>query len=234
MNRLPPARLQGAAWLGAGPLFAGLDLDLPVGWTCLIGPSGSGKSTVLRLLAGLPTGARFEGTVTAPDRIAYMAQADLLLPRLTVMQNVELGQRLRGVKPDRARAASLLARTGLAGLERRRPAALSGGQRQRVALARALMEDAPLVLLDEPFSALDSANRQRMQDLAVTALAGRRVLLVTHDPLEAIRLGARICLLAGGRFTEIEALPGAIPHGAQEAGFGRIYETVMARLMEAE
>ena len=66
------------------------------------------------------------------------------------------------------------------------------------------------------------------------ALAGRRVLLVTHDPLEAIRLGARICLLAAGRFTEIEALPGAIPHGAQEAGFGRIYETVMARLMEAE
>ena len=157
----------------------------------------------------------------------------LLLPRLSVIGNVELGQRLRGVRPDRARAMALLAQTGLAGLEHRRPAALSGGQRQRVALARALMEDAPLVLLDEPFSALDSASRQRMQDLAVSCLAGRRVLLVTHDPLEAIRLGSRICLLAGGRLAELEALPGAIPHAAQEEGFGRIYESVMGRLMAA-
>lgn len=234
MNGPPPARLKGAAWLGAGPLFTGLDLDLPVGWTCLIGPSGSGKTTVLRLLAGLPTGARFDGSVTAPDRIAYMAQADLLLPRLTVIQNVELGQRLRGLKPDHGRAAALLAQTGLAGLDHRRPAALSGGQRQRVALARALMEDAPLVLLDEPFSALDSANRQRMQDLALSSLAGRRVLLVTHDPLEAIRLGRRICLLAGGRLAELDALPGPVPHGALEAGFGQKYEAVMARLMETE
>ncbi len=229
----PPARIEGAAWLGDRVLFAPLSLDLPVGWTCLIGPSGAGKSTVLRLLAGLPTGARFEGQVTAPDRIAYMAQSDLLLPRLSAVENATLGQRLRGEPGDRARAAVLLAEMGLAGLERRRPAALSGGQRQRVSLARALIEDAPLALLDEPFSALDAANRQRMQDLALAHLAGRRVLLVTHDPLEALRLGQRICLMAGGRMEDLPTLPGPAPHSPQEPGFGRVYDGLMARLMEA-
>lgn len=229
----PAACIAGAAWLGERVLFAPLTLDLAVGWTCLIGPSGAGKSTVLRLMAGLPTGARFQGQVTAPDRIAYMAQADLLLPRLTAVENATLGQRLRGERADGARARALLAEMGLAGLEDRRPAALSGGQRQRVSLARALMEDAPLALLDEPFSALDAANRQRMQDLALARLAGRRVLLVTHDPLEALRLGQRICLMADGRLEDLPALPGPAPHSPQEPGFGRVYDALMARLMAA-
>ena len=225
------AGLNGSAWYGEAPLFAGLQLALPVGWTCLLGPSGAGKSTVLRLIAGLPTAVRFEGQVQAPARIAYMAQEDLLQPRMSALGNVVLGQRLRGRAPDWDHARALLAAVGLSGLEARRPRELSGGQRQRVALARALMEDAPLALLDEPFSALDAANRQKMQDLARARLAGCRVLLVTHDPFEALRLGDRVLLLADGRLEELAALPGAPPHGAQTPGFGAHYDALLARLV---
>ncbi len=133
-------------------------------------------------------------------RIAYMAQQDLLLPWMTVLDNVLLGPTLRRERPDpetRGRARDLLARVGLGGREGDRPAALSGGQRQRVALARTLMEDRPLVLMDEPFSALDAITRLRLQELAAELLAGRTVLLVTHDPLEALRLCHRIHVMAG-------------------------------------
>jgi putative hydroxymethylpyrimidine transport system ATP-binding protein len=227
------ARIEGAAWFGAVPVFEELRLDLEPGWTCLIGPSGAGKSTVLRLLAGLPTGARFEGQVTKPDRIAYLAQQDMLQPRFSALTNVTIGQRLRGEREDRVRAAGLLRAVGLDGMEQRRPDELSGGQRQRVALARALIDDAPLALLDEPFSALDAANRQRMQDLAHDTLAGRSVLLVTHDPFEALRLGTRILLLATGRLVELPAMPGPAPHGPQTIGFGARYDHLMASLMGA-
>lgn len=201
----PAVTLDGHAEIGGAPLFAPLRLEMvPGSWTCLLGPSGVGKSTILRLIAGLETGARFSGTVTASDgsavapRVAYMAQEDLLMPWLTVAGNVVLGARLRGDAPDRARAAALIDRLGLAQHADKRPAALSGGQRQRAALARTLMEDRPIVLLDEPFSALDARTRSQMQDLAAEALAGRSVLLVTHDPAEATRLGARILLMTAG------------------------------------
>ena len=227
------ARIEGTVWFGESQVFEGLQLDLEPGWTCLIGPSGAGKSTVLRLLAGLPTGARFAGQVTAPDRVAYLAQQDMLQPRFSALMNVSICQRLRGERADHARAAALLRAVGLEGMEQRRPAELSGGQRQRVALARALIDDAPLALLDEPFSALDAANRQRMQDLAHDTLAGRSVLLVTHDPFEALRLGTQIFLLAGGRLEKLPAMPGPPPHGPQTAGFGARYDHLMARLMGA-
>lgn len=229
----PEAGLEGTARLNGAPLFGGIRLDLPVGWTCLTGPSGAGKSTILRLLAGLPTAARFEGRVQAPDRVAYMAQHDLLLPRLSVLANVTLGQRLRAGRADRAAARAQLAAVGLAGMEARRPATLSGGQRQRVALARALMEHAPLALLDEPFSALDAETRERMQDLALVRFAGCRVLLITHDPFEALRLGTRICLLRDGVLQDLPALPGAAPHGPQTPGFGAAYEALMRGLRGA-
>jgi len=185
------------------PLFRDLCLALPAGrWACLLGPSGVGKSTILKLLAGLlepAPGTRIAGADGRPPagRVAYMAQQDLLLPWLTARDNVALGARLRGEPPDRDRAQALLARVGLAELGGRRPAQLSGGQRQRVALARTLMEDRPLVLMDEPFTGLDSVTRLRLQDLAAELLVGRTVLLVTHDPLEALRLGHEVRVLAG-------------------------------------
>ncbi|MEM8956626.1 MAG: ABC transporter ATP-binding protein [Pseudomonadota bacterium] len=198
----PAVTLAGRADIAGAPLFGPLRLDVIAGaWTCLLGPSGVGKSTILRLIAGLETGAAFDGTVRASDggpvapRVAYMAQEDLLMPWLDVTGNVALGARLRGEAPDRARAEALLDRLGLWPHRDKRPAKLSGGQRQRVALARTLMEDRPIVLLDEPFSALDARTRSQMQDLAAEVLSGRTVLLVTHDPGEATRLGASIQLL---------------------------------------
>lgn len=171
-------------------------------WTCLLGPSGVGKSTVLRLILGLETGGAFDGKISADDggelaaRVSYMAQSDLLMPWLSVMDNVMIGARLRGEMPDTARAERLLVRVGLSAHADKKPAALSGGMRQRAALARTLMEDRPVVLLDEPFSALDASTRADMQELAAEVLHGKTVLLVTHDPAEAARLGHQILLMS--------------------------------------
>ncbi|MFT3973470.1 MAG: ABC transporter ATP-binding protein [Amaricoccus sp.] len=198
----PSVLLSGKATVDGAVLFGPLDVELAAGqWTCLLGPSGVGKSTVLRLIAGLPTGVRFEGAIAADDgvplagRVGYMAQSDLLLPWLDVRGNVLLGARLRREAPDVARAEALVARVGLAARAGRRPRTLSGGERQRAALARTLMEDRPVVLLDEPFSALDAGTRAAMQETAAELLAGRTVLLVTHDPGEAARLGHRILVM---------------------------------------
>jgi putative hydroxymethylpyrimidine transport system ATP-binding protein len=198
----PDLTISGHASIGDTPLFAPLSLTLGAGqWTCLLGGSGVGKTTVLRLIAGLETGADFTGQImasdgqTVPTRVAYMAQDDLLLPWATVAQNVSLGARLRGEKPDLDRRARLIERMRLQDHMAKKPSELSGGQRQRVALARTLMEDRPIVLLDEPFSALDARTRADMQDLAAEALQGRTVLLVTHDPAEAARLGQSIVVM---------------------------------------
>jgi putative hydroxymethylpyrimidine transport system ATP-binding protein len=199
---------------GAGLSFAGrlifqdVSLTLKAGeWTALLGPSGVGKTSLLRLIAGLPEdGGVTIGTVRASDgrplggRIAYMAQRDLLLPWLTIIDNVLIGHRLRHHRTsaeDRQKALHLLDQVGLAARAKDRPSALSGGMRQRVALARTLMEDRPLVLMDEPFSALDAVTRFRLHETAARLLSGRTVLLVTHDPSEALRLADRIALLAG-------------------------------------
>jgi putative hydroxymethylpyrimidine transport system ATP-binding protein len=214
MTFAPAVRLAGTARLEGAPLFGPLAIELGAGtWTCLLGASGVGKSTVLRLIAGLPTGVAFHGTVTASDRlsldgrVAYMAQSDLLFPWLDVLGNVTLGARLRGAAPDVGRARGLLDRVGLSARADRRPRTLSGGERQRAALARTLMEDRPVILLDEPFSALDARTRAEMQELAAELLAGRTVLLVTHDPGEAARLGHAILLMSPTGVTEAPLPP---------------------------
>lgn len=205
--------LRGDLWIGDAPLIRNLALDMPKGrWSCLLGRSGIGKSSIARLIAALPGPQRLEGQLSTEDgqplagRVALMAQGDQLLPWADLVHNVTIGARLRGARPDIARARALLAQVGLAGLEQRRPPALSGGQQQRVALARVLIEAAPVVVLDEPFSALDTATRLAMQDLAAKLLAGRTVILITHDPLEALRLADRAWLL-GADGAEVLALP---------------------------
>jgi putative hydroxymethylpyrimidine transport system ATP-binding protein len=127
-----------------------------------------------------------------------MDQRDLLLPWLNVLDNVCLGARLRGETADHQRALSLLQRVGLRDEAQALPAALSGGMRQRAALARTLMEDRAIVLMDEPFSAVDALTRLRLQDLAAELLGARTILLVTHDPMEALRLGHRILIIWSG------------------------------------
>jgi putative hydroxymethylpyrimidine transport system ATP-binding protein len=195
--------VDGATLSYAGtPLFSDLHFRLePGSWTCLLGPSGVGKSSLLRVIAGLQS--LEHGHVVCSDgeslkgRLAWIGQQDGLLPWLTTEQNVLLGSRLRHEPPDRKRAAALLKDVGIDEQAKQLPATLSGGQRQRAALARTLMEDRPVVLMDEPFSSLDAITRTRLQALASSLLRDRTVLLVTHDPLEALRLGHRIFVMAG-------------------------------------
>ncbi len=203
MTTSPAIRLQGSYFLGQWALFERADLTMNAGkWTCLLGKSGVGKSTILRLILGLETAGRFDGVIKADDgrpiagRASYMAQSDLLLPWLNVRENVVLGARLRGEKPDFDKADQMIARVGLPAQSAQKPTSLSGGMRQRAALARTLMEDRPIVLLDEPFSALDASTRADMQDLTAEVLQDKTVLLVTHDPAEACRLGHNITLLS--------------------------------------
>ncbi|QNJ90671.1 ABC transporter ATP-binding protein [Mycolicibacterium fluoranthenivorans] len=174
-------------------------LDLQIGsqeLVVLLGPSGCGKSTLLRLLAGLdkPDGGRIE----VPATRAVVFQADRLLPWQRVLANVTLG--LRG--PDaNERARRALREVNLAGREKAWPKELSGGEAQRVALARALVSEPELVLLDEPFAALDAITRVRMHDLVreLRRVHEASMLLVTHDVDEAIALADRILVMSGGR-----------------------------------
>jgi putative hydroxymethylpyrimidine transport system ATP-binding protein len=221
----PALHLSGSARIADAVLFAPLTLQIPGGrWTCLLGPSGVGKTTVLRLFAGLASGVRFDGGLGASDgqplsgRVALMAQDDLLMPWLSVRDNVLLGARLRGERPDLPRAAAVLDQVGLRGLESRKPAQLSGGQRQRVALARTLMQDRPIFLLDEPFSALDARTRGQMQDLTAAVSVGRTVLLVTHDPSEAARLGHKIVVMTETGLTEIMPPEAESPRRVDDPG----------------
>ncbi|PID63258.1 MAG: ABC transporter ATP-binding protein [Gammaproteobacteria bacterium] len=213
----PAISLKGRHVLADVTLFGPVEITLPAGqWTCVLGRSGVGKTTLLRLMAGLDCAGRFDGTITTSDtrpvagRASLMAQDDLLLPWLDVLENTVLGARLRGDKPDIARAQELLHRVGLGDHQTRKPGELSGGMRQRTALARTLMENRPIAFLDEPFSALDASTRAEMQELTGEMLAGRTVLLVTHDPAEAIRLGHQVIVFTSRR-AQSWPLPSTLP-----------------------
>ena len=226
---------------GGSPLFEDLHLRLePAAVTCLLGPSGVGKTTLLRMIAGLaepepPTTVVAGDGLPLAGRVAYMAQQDLLLPWLNVLDNVLLGARLRHERRSPAlvdEAHALLERVGLSGRSADRPAALSGGQRQRVALARTLMERRPVVLMDEPFSALDAITRLRLQELAAELLTGRTVLLVTHDPLEALRLGHFVHVMSGAPAVVGPALepPGPPPRAPDDAAVLAMQGELLRRL----
>ncbi len=194
--------IKGSASIAGKPLFDALDMTLKAGqWSCLLGPSGIGKTTILYLLADLADHVDFDGEISLDDgkplleRVSYMAQTDLLMPWLSALDNTLIGQRLRKEPTDHQKAQNLLTQLGLQDHINSYPSAMSGGQRQRVALARTLMEEREIVLLDEPFSALDAGTRADMQALSARWLKGKTVLHVTHDPAEAARLGQQIFLL---------------------------------------
>jgi NitT/TauT family transport system ATP-binding protein len=185
-----------------------VDLDLAPGQVvAVVGPSGCGKSTLLELVAGLQDpdeGTVRAGTSTAAEgrraACAYMPQRDLLLPWRDGLGNAALALESQGVakREARRRAAPLFERFGLAEFEGAYPADLSGGMRQRVAFLRTLLAGRPVLLLDEPFGALDSITRASMQQWLTDALASepRTVLLVTHDVEEAIFLADRVAVMS--------------------------------------
>ncbi len=209
----------------SSPLFSGLNLSFPKGsFSSVLGKSGCGKTSLLRLLAGLlPDDVHWNGSIDSgfehnlSDSIAYMAQQDLLMPWLNVLDNVCFSDRFSQQKLNKQQqterkqqASALLSKLGLSGQEEAYPRQLSGGMKQRVALARTLMQDKPVVLMDEPFSALDAVTRYRLQDLACEMLEGKTVVLITHDPQEALRLSDHIYLMQSQPVV-IETVP--VPSG---------------------
>ncbi len=176
-----------------------ISLEVPPGeFTCLIGASGCGKSTLLSLVAGLEPAT--SGTVSVSGRVALMFQEPALFPWLTAAGNVELALRARGVgrAERRQQAAALLETVHLSGFGGKRPHELSGGMRQRVALARALAQDADVLLMDEPFGALDAMTRDLLHDELDRVRVGRQltIMFVTHNVREAVRLGDRVVVLS--------------------------------------
>jgi len=183
---------------GTRRVLDGIDLDVRPGeFVSVIGPSGCGKSTVFGIIAGLD--APDTGSVSAPT-CAHMPQKDLLFPWRSVLDNTILGLDVQRVprKQARARAAELFPRFGLAGFENARPHQLSGGMRQRAALLRTVVQDRPVLLLDEPFGALDSLTRTEMQTWLQDVWQQYRwtVLMITHDVREAVFLSDRVIVLS--------------------------------------
>ncbi|PID65414.1 MAG: phosphonate ABC transporter ATP-binding protein [Gammaproteobacteria bacterium] len=188
---------------GDKPLLTHLNLSIyPRQWLAILGRSGCGKSTLLKAIANLDQGIeKPSGHIQVNGKIAYMAQQDGLMPWLSVRDNVQLQHYLTGSKSaDSARRAlQLLARVGLANQADKAPYELSGGQRQRVALARTLMQTADIILMDEPFSAVDAITRLELQQLSAQLLADKTVVLITHDPGEAIKLADNIVVMRDGQ-----------------------------------
>lgn len=201
----------GAAFQALAPV----DFSVGAGqFVSLIGPSGCGKSTLFNVIAGLqaPTTGRVivegEDATGMIGLVGYMLQKDLLLSWRTVLDNVVLGMEIRGVpvKQARERALPYLRKYGLAGFEHKYPNALSGGMRQRAALLRTLLTDTDIILLDEPFGALDAQTKSQMQDwlLQIWADFQKTVVFITHDVEEAVYLSDHIYVMGTrpGRIVE--------------------------------
>ena len=214
-----------------------VSLEVPPGeFTCLIGASGCGKSTLLNLVAGLeqPT----SGQVSVSGRVALMFQEPALFPWLTAAGNVELALRARGARraERRQHAAELLETVHLTGFGGKRPHELSGGMRQRVALARALAQDADVLLMDEPFGALDAMTRDLLHDELDRVCAGRQltIMFVTHNVREAVRLGDRVIVLSSrpGRVIDEFSVPIEHPRRIDSAPVAELAGRITDRLRE--
>ena len=231
-----------------GPIRAleGVSFDVADGeFVCIVGPSGCGKTTLFRIIAGLESategavflsGNRVDGPT--PD-MGVVFQEYHLFPWRTVRGNVAFGLEKSGVPADerRARVDRLVELVGLEGFGDSYPKALSGGMKQRVAIARALAVDPDLLLMDEPFGAVDAQTRGMLQTelLDIRAATGKTVLFVTHDVEEAVTLADRIVVMgkAPGRVREIVAVDLPRPRTRSDAEFGRHYEHVLGLIREA-
>ena len=237
---------------GRAPLVVLDRVSLQVGaceFVSVVGPSGSGKSTLLSIIAGLdePT----EGTIALhgdPDaprlgKVGYMPQRDLLLPWRNALANASAGMETQGVSRSEARkrAHDLFCQFGLAGFEQSYPHALSGGMRQRVAFARTVLAARDLMLLDEPFGALDALTRLSMQRwlLDIWEQLGKTAILVTHDPEEALLLADRVYVLSArpARVALALDVPLPRPRPAEIAGsadFARLKARLLSALLTGQ
>jgi NitT/TauT family transport system ATP-binding protein len=222
------------------PALSGVELDVRGGEVvAVVGPSGCGKSTLLELFAGLQTPD--EGRVKGGglEECAFMPQRDLLLPWRDGLGNAALALECKGVgrAEARRRAAPLFERFGLAEFERSYPRELSGGMRQRVAFLRTLLAGRPVLLLDEPFAALDSITRASMQEWLAEALASERrtVVLVTHDVEEALFLADRVAVMSPrpGRVVAELPVPFERPRPRRETVTSREFAELKERALEA-
>jgi NitT/TauT family transport system ATP-binding protein len=213
-----------------------VSLDVAPGeFVCVLGASGCGKSTLLSIIAGLDQAT--EGTIeTADGRPAVMFQDPGLLPWLTVRRNVELPMRIHQVGAgERNRTVNrLLAMVGLTDFSERRPHELSGGMRQRCALARSLAQDSELLLMDEPFAALDAITRDQLHDdlNRIWQETGKTIIFVTHNVREAVRLGDRVVLMTPrpGRMAQIWDVEIPRPRELDSFEVSRLATEITARL----
>ncbi len=231
LPRSPVQARQLSKRFGANTILDNLNLDIRAGeFVALLGRSGSGKTTLLRALAGLDRIS--SGTLDVPQARAAVFQEPRLMPWKRAWRNVTLGLK---IDQPRERARAALAEVGLAHRENAWPATLSGGEAQRVALARALVREPQLLLLDEPFAALDALTRIRMHQLILSLWRQHRpsVLLVTHDVDETVLLADRVLVLEKGSIAADIAITQQRPRSAESPQFQKV-RTQLLQLLGVE
>lgn len=220
-------------------LFENLNFDiLENKSTALLGTSGVGKSTLLRCIADLEIENISTGKIVLKEgtNIAWLSQENSLYPWLSILDNVQLYHHLKGNKTKKTlqKAKELLEKVNMSEHINKKTYELSGGQKQRIAIARTLMQDANLILMDEPFSALDAITKIQLQDLTCNLLKDKTVVLVTHDPQEAIKLANHIYILKNQPVTIEDAafLEGTLPHKLTNEKLWNLQDELIFKLQE--
>ncbi|WP_315915205.1 ABC transporter ATP-binding protein [Arthrobacter sp. lap29] len=237
-NRAPAVVLEnlGKRFGDGAPVLDNVNATVGQGeFVALLGASGCGKSTLLNIISGLDVPSA--GALEVPeDGAAFMFQDSALFPWLSARGNVELALKLRGVgrAERRIRAAELLELVNLSHSVAKRPHELSGGMRQRVALARALAQDKPLLLMDEPFAALDAITRDLLHNELerVWKETGRTIIFVTHNVREAVRLGQRVLLLSSRPGKVVAQWNVSEEHRTDAGAAGELTADITARLRQ--